>query len=108
MIGSRIRVRNTDGSGHVEEIYQWNPEKKVAMRFDGFTPPLNRLATHFIEEWNFEDANNGTLVRRKFQLFATQPVMRPVLWLISLLFKRAIARHLATMREEAKNAREAP
>ena len=31
MIGSRIRVRNTDGSGHVEEITQWTPGKAVAM-----------------------------------------------------------------------------
>lgn len=102
MLGSRIRVQNTDGSSHIEEICAWEPGKKVIMQIHHFTPPLNRLATHFIEEWNFEAANNSTLVRRSFQLFPTLPVTRPFLWLISLLFKRAIARHLAEMAQAAK------
>ena len=102
MLGSRIRVQNTDGSGHIEEIVEWKPGEKVSMKFHHFTPPLNRLASHFIEEWSFETVQHGTLVRRRFQLFANQPVTRPLLWLISWLFERAIARHLTQMREEAK------
>jgi hypothetical protein len=102
MLGSRIRVQNTDGSEHIEEIVEWKPREKVSMKLHHFTPPLNRLAAHFLEEWNFETVNHGTLVRRSFQLFAKQPATRPLLWLISLLFKRAIARHLTQMREESK------
>ena len=94
MVGSRIRVRNTDGSGHVEEIYKWVLGKEVAMKFTGFTPPLSRLATHFTEEWTLTEHERGTAVTRSFALYATRPLARPALWLISLLFRRAIARHL--------------
>ena len=97
MIGSRIRVRNTDGSGHVEEIYRWVPGQAVAMKFQEFTPPLSRLASHFTEEWNLQPTIGGTDVTRSFQLVATSSFTRPFLWLISLLFRRAIDRHLDEM-----------
>lgn len=97
MVGSRIRVQNKDGSGHVEEIYTWQPEQAVGMKLHEFTPPLRHLATHFTEDWRFRWEGNMTHVTRSFQLFPTRPTTRPVLWLISLLFRRAIARHLADM-----------
>ena len=107
MIGSRVRVRNTDGSGHVEEFFAWEPTKQVAMKFADFTPPLHYLATHFTEEWYFEPQTGGTLVTRKFQLFPKHAAARPVLWLISLVFRRAIARHLAEMARAASNGHQA-
>lgn len=94
MIGSRIQVCNTDGSRHVEEIEKWVWGEEVAMKFTGFTPPLSRLATHFTEDWVLKEQGGGTAVTRSFALYATRPLARPVLWLISLLFRRAIARHL--------------
>jgi len=97
MVGSRIRVQNTDGSSHVEEIYAWNAGEKVAMKMHEFTPPLSRLADYFTEEWTFAPQGGGTLVTRRFQLYARQGGTRPFLWLISLLFRRAIARNLAEM-----------
>jgi hypothetical protein len=97
MVGSRIRVRNRDGSEHVEEITRWDPESGIAMEFRDFTPPLSRLATHFIEEWSFKDQDNATLVTRSFQMFASRSATRPIVWLISLFLRRAIARHLAEM-----------
>lgn len=97
MVGSRIRVRNTDGSGHVEEILQWTPGKAVAMKLHEFTPPLSSLASHFLEEWTLVPEGSGTRVTRSFQLHPAQPVTRPLLWLISLLFRRAIERHLEQM-----------
>lgn len=101
MVGSRIRVRNTDGSGHVETIREWQPGESIVMTLAEFTPPLNRLADHFVELWRFENAGNGTYVTRSFQLFPKRAATRPFLWLISLFFRRAIARHLADMREES-------
>ena len=95
MVGSRIRVHNRDGSNHVEEIYRWVPGQAIAMKFSDFSPPLSHLATHFTEEWHFEAQESATLVTRTFHLFPTRSTTRPVLWLISLLFRRAIARHLA-------------
>jgi hypothetical protein len=94
-VGSRIRVRNTDGSAHVEEIIRWIPGQAVALRFHEFTPPLSRLATHFTEEWILKAEHGATHVTRRFEMHPSQPAARPLLWLISLLFRRAIARHLA-------------
>ncbi len=97
MVGSQVRVRNTDGSEHVEEINAWEPGRRVTMKLHGFTPPLRRLATHFTEEWHFAVQDDGTLVTRKFQMFATRPLARPFLWLISLLFRQAVRQHLSDM-----------
>ncbi|GAB4149263.1 MAG: hypothetical protein Fur0021_10020 [Candidatus Promineifilaceae bacterium] len=97
MVGSQVRVHNTDGSEHVEEITVWEPGRRVTMKLHGFTPPLRRLATHFTEEWGFTVQDDGTLVTRKFQMFATQPLARPFLWLISLLFRQAVRQHLSDM-----------
>lgn len=97
MVGSRIRVRNTDGSQHVEEIYKWIPGQGVAMKLHEFTPPLSHLATHFSEEWHLEARGTATHVTRSFEMYPRRLLTRPLLWLISLLFRRAIALHLEQM-----------
>ena len=94
MIGSRIRVQNTDGSAHTEEIFAWNPAKTVMIKFTDFSPPLNRLASHFVEEWQFTAEGDSTKVCRKFELFPKNSFARPFLWLISCFLKKAIAQHL--------------
>lgn len=95
MVGSRIRVRNTDGSGHVEEITAWAPGQEVAMTLHSFTPPLSALATHITEIWRFEAEQGSTLVTRTLGLHPRQRRARPALWLIAQLLRRAVARHLA-------------
>lgn len=97
MIGSRVRVRNRDGSTHVEEFYEWDPGHKISMKLHEFSPPLSRLATHFLEEWTFVPQGSATHVTRTFQLFPKSSFTRPLLWIISLLFRRAVAHHLAQM-----------
>ncbi|MEZ4775599.1 MAG: SRPBCC family protein [Bacteroidia bacterium] len=97
MIGARITVENTDGSRHVEEILVWKPGEKITMKLCEFSPPLNRLATHFLEEWTFTQEGTGTKVTRSFQLFPKSVLTRPFLWLISLVFRRAINAHLDWM-----------
>jgi len=99
VVGTLVRVTNTDGSSHVEEITEWDPDKAVRLRMTGFTPPLSRLATAFEEEWEFEKLDKGTRVARSFQLYPKTAVARPALWLISVLLRRAIARHLRQMRD---------
>ena len=99
MIGSRIRVRNTDGSEHVEEILKWVPNKELILKLQEFTPPLSYLATHFLEEWSFRtEADTTTLVTRRFQLFPSGRATRPFVWLVSLLVRRAIAASLPNCR----------
>ncbi len=101
MEGARIRVQNTDGSGHVEEVLVWNPGQQIVMKLCEFTPPLSRLATHFIEEWHFAPTVDGTHISRQLSLFPQNRFVRPLLWLISRLLKRAIASHLQSMAIEA-------
>jgi len=97
MVGSRIRVKNTDGSQHVETIYRWTLGQDVAMRFEDFTPPLSRLATHFTEEWSFVNAPPGTQVTRKFSLYPKNAIGWLMLQFIARPFKQAIAKHMQDM-----------
>jgi len=99
VVGSRFRVTNTDGSSHVEEIVEWEPDCRLRIDMKDFSPPLSRLASGFTETWEFVPLGNGTRVTRSFELHAKSAATRPLLWLISLLLKRAIARHLRQMRE---------
>jgi hypothetical protein len=97
MIGSRVRVRSRDGSEHIEEFYEWQPGQKISMKLHEFTPPLRHLATHFLEEWTFKAQGSATQVTRTFQFFPRNFAARPLLWIISLLFRRAVAHHLEQM-----------
>jgi hypothetical protein len=106
VIGSRIKVTNTDGSSHVEEIAVWEPARRVTLHMRNFSPPLSRLATGFDETWGFHRSGLDTQVVRSFELHATSRVTRPILWLISILLKRAIARHLRQMRDSSDRGEE--
>jgi hypothetical protein len=99
VVGSRIRVTNTDGSSHAEEIVEWQPERRLRLHMQDFSAPLSRLATGFEETWQFERIGDITRVERSFELHAKSAFTRPLLWLLSFLLKRAIARHLRQMRD---------
>lgn len=101
VIGSRFKVTNTDGSSHVEEIVEWQPDRRLTLRMQAFSPPVSRLATHFDETWEFERHGSETKVIRSLYMYARSALTRPLLWMISLLLKKAIARHLRQMRDEA-------
>jgi hypothetical protein len=103
IVGSRIRVHNTDGSTHVEEITEWFPDRRVALRMHEFSVPLSWLATGIDETWEFERDSATTNVVRSFQLHARSVLTCPLLWLISKILKRAIDRHLSQMRGGAES-----
>lgn len=96
VVGSRIRVQNRDGSTHVEEIVEWDPPRRLALRMAGFAPPLSRLATHFVETWEFAP---GGRVTRSVALHPRSWWTWPLVWLIGLLMRRALVRHLDTLAE---------
>ena len=100
IVGSRIRVINTDGSTHVEEIVQWQPDQRIEMHMKEFSAPLSRLATGIEETWDFKRIDNATRVTRSFKMHAKSALTRPILWLISMLLNKAIARNLREMRQE--------
>jgi hypothetical protein len=107
VVGTRIRVTNTDGSSHVEEIVEWEPDRRLRLDMKEFSPPLSRLATRFEEVWEFERLGNVTRVVRSFRMYPKFSLARPVLWLISLLLRRAIARHLRQLRETRQRSGDA-
>lgn len=94
IVGTRIRVTNRDGSTHVEEIVEWEPTRRLRLHMHEFSPPVSRLATAFDETWAFERDGDRTHVVRSIEMYPKNSLTRPLLWLISLLLKRAIARHL--------------
>jgi polyketide cyclase/dehydrase/lipid transport protein len=98
VVGSRIRVANRDGSSHIEEIVEWQPDHRLRLRMKDFSAPLSRWATEFEETWEFQRTANGTHVTRSFRLHAKSALARLLLWGISFFLKRAIARHLREMR----------
>jgi hypothetical protein len=100
VVGSRVRVTNRDGSGHVEEVVEWQPDRWLQLRLGEFSPPLSRLAAAFVETWEFRREGDRTRVTRSFELIPRSRATRPVLWLISRLLRRAVARHLRQMRGE--------
>ncbi|MCZ2342654.1 MAG: SRPBCC family protein [Bacteroidales bacterium] len=100
IIGTRIRVTNRDGSTHVEEIVEWEPTRRLRLHMHEFSPPVSRLATAFDETWDFERDGDRTHVVRFIEMHSKSALTRPLLWLISFLLKRAIARHLEQMRHD--------
>ena len=98
VVGTRIRVTSRDGSGHVEEIVEWQPDRRVRLEMKEFSPPLSRLASRFEETWEFQRTRNGTHVTRSFRLHAKSFLARLLLLMISFFLKRAVARHLREMR----------
>jgi hypothetical protein len=106
ILSSRVRVTNTDGSSHVEEIVEWEPDRRVRLNMREFSLPLSRLATEFNETWEFSRIGLDTRVVRSFELHATSRVTRPILWLISILLKKAIVRHLRQMRDSSARGEE--
>jgi hypothetical protein len=99
IVGSKIRVTNTDGSSHIEEIVEWEPDRRIRVHMHEFSLPLSRLATGFEETWEFSRMGRDTRVVRSFELHPKSRITSPLIWLISILLKRAIARHLRQMRE---------
>ena len=105
VLGSRIRVTNLEGSSHVEEIVEWQPDHRIRLQMKEFSAPLSRLATEFEETWEFKRIGNETKVTRSFQMHAKSALTRPLLWVISILLKEAIARHLWEMRTSGEVGR---
>lgn len=97
IIGSRIRVYNTDGSSHLEEILLWISDQEIRMIIQELTPPLSQFATHLVEEWCYSAQGEITYVKRRFQLFPRRPLTRPILWLISMFLRQAVTHHLNQM-----------
>jgi hypothetical protein len=93
--GTRIAVRTTDGSTYVEEIIEWDLPRTIRIRLAEFSPPLNKLATHFEESWRFEQGAARAV--RAFELYPRRWWTRSALWLIRPMLKAAVRRHMRSL-----------
>jgi hypothetical protein len=100
MVGSRIKVQNTDGSSHVEEIIEWDVDNRMALKFQEFTPPLQHLATHFVEAWEFKKSANGTDVSRSMTMYPKGLLGWLMLLPISRLMKKAFEKNASQLGSE--------
>lgn len=96
-LGSRIRVKNKDGSEHVEEVTAWDPTRRVELRFQEFKSPLRRLASHFVETWEFTARPEGTLISRSMAMHPKGVFGWLVLRLISRLMRKAFEQQATRM-----------
>jgi hypothetical protein len=98
IVGTRIRVTNLDGSNHVEEIVEWQPDDRLRLEMKEFSLPLSRLATSFEETWEFKRVEGGTHITRSFQLHAKSALTKLLLRVIAFFLKRSIDRNLREMK----------
>ncbi|REK18337.1 MAG: SRPBCC family protein [Planctomycetota bacterium] len=101
LVGTRIRVENTDGSRHVEQIVAWQPGERLTLHLQEFSPPVSRLAERFEETWEFDVRDSTTHVTRAFRVHPKSALTWPMMWLVSRMLKKAIDKHLEQMRAEA-------
>jgi len=112
IVGSRIRVKNTDGSTHVEEIIEWDVPRQIRLRFQEFQPPLQHLAEQFIETWSFQPTLDDVYsTQKKAQLSCVPNIevtramdLYPKNWLgwlillpVSRLMKKAFLQNLQSL-----------
>jgi hypothetical protein len=97
VVGSRIKVQNTDGSSHVEEIIEWDVFNRIALRFQEFDAPLKYFASHFIEAWGFSKLDNGTEVSRIMTMYPRGVFGWLMLVPISRLMKKAFEKNLVQL-----------
>ncbi len=92
-IGSRIKVQNRDGSSHVEEIIEWDPNHKIALRFQDFTPPVSYFAKNFYEVWEFTRTDTATEVTRSMTMHPKNLFGWLILLPISTLMKKSFEKN---------------
>ncbi len=100
LVGSIIRVKNSDGTEHLEEIIEWEKNRKLVMKIYNFPTALSYMATHFIEDWDFKQlSENETLLIRKLKLYPVSFLTKPLLGQISGLMEKAMKKQLGEMAE---------
>lgn len=103
VVGSRIKVQNTDGSSHIEEIIEWDVANRIALRFQEFNSSLQNLATHFIETWEFRESPYGTEASRIMTMYPKGLFGWLMLIPISKLMKKAFEENLRQTNNESSN-----
>jgi hypothetical protein len=88
-VGNLFQVENTNGSTHHETVLDYIPDRKLVMKIDHFSAPLNKLNTHFIETWEID----GAYLKRRFELHPRNKIGGLLLMPLGVMLKRAISIH---------------
>lgn len=92
-LGTRVRVRNTDGSVHHEVVVVFEPGQRYAVRME-LSPPASWLMRHIDEEVVLSATPEGTTIRRRFDVVPRSILTAPLVAIIALVFLRtAVRRH---------------
>ena len=95
-LGSRIRVRNTDGSVHHEVVEAFEPGRRYVIRME-LAPPVSYVMAAIHETVELEPADGGTRMRRTFVVTPRAWFTAPIAWFFGgVLLPRAVERHNAT------------
>ena len=73
-LGSRRRIRKTDGTDHFEEIVLFERPGRHVSRITGIAPPFSWLVRWGEDDWRFHPAGTGTLIERTFRFELTSPL----------------------------------
>ena len=98
-IGTRFEIINTDDSNHVETVTDYQHGKLITLYYDGFSKPLDGLASHFTETFQFEKHGSTTHVKRTFQLFPKNFIGKIMLSITTIFLKRAVKKHFEKLVE---------
>lgn len=103
-LGSRIRVRNTDGSVHHEVVETFEPDRRYAIRME-LAPPVSFVMAGIHETITLVPAPGGTSMRRSFVVTPRSWLTAPIAWFFGgVLLPRAVARHNAAAAASARGA----
>jgi uncharacterized protein YndB with AHSA1/START domain len=95
--GSRVRVRNTDGSVHHEMVTELVPGRRYAVRME-VAPPASRVLETILEEVDLRAVDGGTEMVRRFELRPRSSLTWPLAWLVCHAFlRRAVIAHNAAL-----------
>ena len=99
-MGSIIKVINSDGSRHIEEIIHWDVDKKIEIQFYDFHSPLQYFASHFIETWEFNKVGDVTDMTRTMTMYPKGLLGWIFLKPLSLLMKKSFENNLIHLNQE--------
>lgn len=96
-LGSRIRVRNSDGSIHHEVVVAFEPGRRYDIRME-LAPPASYVMRRIEESVELSPVDGGTRILRRFVTAPRSMVTTPIVWLFGgLLLRKAVERHNAAV-----------
>jgi hypothetical protein len=86
-VGSRVRVRNTDGSVHHEVVTRLEPGRAFAVRME-LSPPASLVLARIEETVDLTPVPGGTRMVRSFTTTPRSSLVAPLAWLVGAVLLR--------------------